>query len=244
MTDNAHDHASQPAQQPAKPTRRSKLLPGYTRDWPEYFAAVKDLGPRETLVLAFDNFEHEFAAASAPDEPRILAAADLGCGEGRDTREILRRETRGRRWRVDAVDYSNEGLDMLRARLAPDEAARTTMHALRLEEIATAPALRGPYHLINASFALPFCDPDAFPALWSWIRANLAPGGRFAGQLFGDQDEWAHERPQSHLTRPQVDALLQGLEIERLDEVQKEGTDATGGAKWHHIYHIVARNPR
>ncbi len=237
-----------PTGEPIKPTRRSTLLPGYTRDWPEYFDAVKDLGPRETLVLALDNLDREFAAAPAADDAQrtteFLRAADLGCGEGRDTREILRRTTGARRWHVDAIDYSQPGLDMLRARLTPDESARTVMHTLRLEDIAAAASLRPPYHLINASFALPFCDPDAFPALWNWIRTSLAPGGRFAGQLFGDQDEWACYRPKSHLTRPQVDQLLDGLEIERLDEVQKEGTDATGGAKWHHIYHIVARNPR
>lgn len=95
--------------------------------------------------------------------------------------------------------------------------------------------------LVNASFALPFCSPDSFPALWAWISRILDTGGRFAGQLFGDRDEWACVRPKSHFTRSQVEQLFQGWQIEHFEEVEKEGDDATGKPKYHHVFHIVAR---
>ncbi|MBY0308384.1 MAG: hypothetical protein K2Q09_06555 [Phycisphaerales bacterium] len=95
--------------------------------------------------------------------------------------------------------------------------------------------------LINASFALPFCRPDAFPPLWAFVADRLRRGGRFSGQFFGDRDEWQPVRPASHHTRAQVGTLLQQFAVEHMEEVEKEGDDAMGGAKHHHVFHVVAR---
>jgi hypothetical protein len=95
--------------------------------------------------------------------------------------------------------------------------------------------------LVNASFALPFCNPDAFPALWRFIVGRIRPGGRFSGQFFGDRDEWQPVRPQSHKTRAEVESLLQPFTVEHMEEVEKEGDDAMGGVKRHHVFHVVAR---
>lgn len=94
---------------------------------------------------------------------------------------------------------------------------------------------------VNASFALPFCEPSAFPAVWSWIVRVLRPGGRFAGQLFGDRDEWQPIRPASHYTRQQAIDMLVDFELEHFEEVEKDGSDAMGGVKHHHLFHIVGR---
>lgn len=104
-----------------------------------------------------------------------------------------------------------------------------------------ASILSRPAHLINASFALPFCAPDAFPRLWEWILASLAPGGRFAGQIFGDRDSWAPFRPRSHLQRDAAMGLFRGTALEHFEEVEKNGSDAMGSEKHHHLFHIVAR---
>jgi len=103
-----------------------------------------------------------------------------------------------------------------------------------------------------ASFALPFCRPDGFAALWQRIVASLAPGGRFCGQLFGDRDEWASPPlvsrkswssppAMSFHSRDEVLALLRGLEIEHLDEVDEDGQTAVGDPKHWHVFHVVAR---
>ena len=81
----------------------------------------------------------------------------------------------------------------------------------------------------------------AFGALWGWIASTLRPAGIFAGQFFGDRDEWASVRPRSHHSRDQVVALLRGFEVVYLEEVEKDGDDAMGGIKHHHVFHVVGR---
>jgi tellurite methyltransferase len=95
--------------------------------------------------------------------------------------------------------------------------------------------------LVNSSFALPFCRPEAFPAVWSRIVASLRPGGRFCGQLFGHRDGWSREEEMTFLTRASLEQLLDGLEVERLDEVEEDGRTAIGDAKHWHLYHLVIR---
>jgi hypothetical protein len=97
--------------------------------------------------------------------------------------------------------------------------------------------------LVNSSFALPFCRPEAFRGVWSRIVASLRPGGRFCGHLFGDRDGWSDEQEMSFLTRVSLDELLDGLEVERLDEVEEDGQTAIGRAKHWHLYHLVVRKP-
>lgn len=232
--------------------KRSTLTPDYQRDWPSYFDAVKDQPPRDTLLRALGAFERE------PALPRL--AIDLACGEGRDTREMLRRG-----WTVLALDSDPEGVRRTLAQLDPAWRARCTVRRMTMEEIPgllqPPPSGRIPAGLgagssplspdsaplpilpalINASFALPFCTPESFPTLWQWITRTLAPGGRFSGQLFGDRDEWACVRPASHFTRAQALDLLAPFHIEHLDEVEKDGSDAMGGTKHHHVFHVVAR---
>jgi SAM-dependent methyltransferase len=209
------------------------LTSDYQRDWPSYFEAVHDKPPRETLRRALAAFEGRGSPGA-----RVLRAIDVACGEGRDTREILRVMPTAH---VLALDASEDGLSRLAASLREDDRPRVTLRHLTMEEIPAALAHESDADLVNASFALPFCRPEAFPALWSWITRTLRSGGVFAGQMFGDRDEWAPVRPASHRTRDEVEALLEPFEIIWLDEVEKEGDDACGSVKRHHVFHIVAR---
>ena len=219
-------------------TKPSTLTPDYQRDWPAYFDAVADQPPRDTLLRALAVFQSS-PPALAPDSPDPLLALDLACGSGRDTHAIL---AQALPWHVVAVDSSAEGIRRLLAALAPADDPRVRTHVLAMEAVPAALATLRP-HLVNASFALPFCTPAGFPALWNWIEHALHPGGRFAGQFFGDRDEWACVRPKSHFTRAQVLTLLSSWTIEHLDEVEKDGSDAMGGTKHHHVFHVVARRP-
>ena len=195
------------------------------RDWPGYFEAVAGKPPRETLLLALDRFDHEPASLAR----RI--AVDLGCGEGRDTAELLRRG-----WRVLAIDGHPDALRRLLERpgLPHRDRLRTLLAPF---EGLTVPAC----NLVNASFSLPFCPPHAFDALWSSIVDAIRPGGRFAGQLFGDRDTWASLPDRSHQTREQALAMLDPFELERFDEDDKPGSDACGTPKRWHVFHVVAR---
>ena len=232
------------------PPKRATLNADYQRDWPEYFEAVKGQPPRDTLMRAIAAFELEHTPfttreGSGPSLSGLEArghgrvAIDLACGEGRDTREMLRRG-----WHVCAVDSSTEAITQTLAALTPEWTVRCEVQLMSMEEAPNATGLPKDVDLVNASFALPFCDPDHFPALWSWIARTLRPGGRFAGQFFGDRDDWQSVRPRSHATRAQLLSLLAGYEIEHLDEVEKDGNDAMGGVKHHHVFHVLVRKKR
>lgn len=200
------------------------------RDWPGYFAAVAGREPRDTLLYALELFASEGIPGTSPEPP---LAVDLACGEGRDTAELLRRG-----WRVLATDGHPEAIQRLVVRTDLAHPERLTMQRCLFEDTHIPPAM-----LINASFALPFCPPEYFDALWQRITDALVPGGRFAGQLFGDRDTWASIADRSHHTRSQVQSLLAGFEIERFDEDEREGEDCSGDAKHWHCFHIVARKP-
>ena len=49
--------------------------------------------------------------------------------------------------------------------------------------------------LVYSGFALPFCPPGSFAALWDALLASLRPGGLLACDLFGERDEWAADAP-------------------------------------------------
>jgi tellurite methyltransferase len=217
----------------AQPAKRSTLSADYQRNWPEYFDAVANQPPRDTCLRALAAVARAF-----PGEP--LRALDIAAGEGRDTRAML---AHGARWRVTATDASAEGLRRLRESLAPNDVPRVRIVECAMESLPARMHDEGrtSVHLINASFALPFCSPAHFPVLWTWIVASLVPQGCFAGQFFGDRDEWAVIRPQSHVTKCQLLALLTPFTIEHLEEVDKEGSDAMGGTKRHHVFHVVAK---
>jgi SAM-dependent methyltransferase len=141
-------------------------------------------------------------------------AIDLGCGEGTDALELL-----ARGWSVMAVDAEPAGLALLRARIPPSAAGRVRVLCASFAE-ADLPCA----HLLHAGFSLPFCPPRKFPAMWARIGQALAPGGVFAGQLFGIRDSWADDPDMTFHTRRQVEVLLDGLDILRLTRPKGTGT--------------------
>lgn len=209
------------------------LTPDYQRPWPAYFDAVASQPPRDTLLRALANMQRDHTGPTSP-----LIAIDLACGEGRDTRAMAASPLN---LHVFATDNSADAITRLSAALPTAHAARVTPLQLSLEDAASSPLLPPSAHLINASFALPFCHEDHFPVLWAWIVHTLTPGGRFSGQVFGDRDEWAAVNPRRHFTRGQTLALLKAFDLEHFDEVEKEGSDALMKTKQHHLFHIVAR---
>jgi tellurite methyltransferase len=71
--------------------------------WAAYYEKLRERPPRRTLITALDRFGP--AAAGS-------LAVDLGCGDGRDVVEMLRRG-----WRVVAVDAEPEALKQLQERI-------------------------------------------------------------------------------------------------------------------------------
>jgi tellurite methyltransferase len=214
--------------------------PGGAEDWVAYFDAVKGLPARETLVAALDRFEADGSRGRAGAANDLLCM-DLGCGDGRDTVELLRRG-----WRVVAIDSHPEGIARLTAKIEQLPIRNQSLWLKRLQTVVgrfedvTIPSC----DLVNASFSIPHCSPADFPLLWSKIVGSIRVGGRFAGQLFGINDGWA-KRPdgvtRTYHTRAEVEAMLAPFDLDMLDEVERPGKTAMGEPKYWHVFHIVAK---
>lgn len=169
-------------------------------------------------------------ALAAFDEPGV--AVDLGCGAGRDTLALLRAG-----WTVHAIDGEREAIERLLA-------VAGTNDRLHVLVSPYAEATWPECDLLNSSFALPFCHPDDFPAVWERVVGSLGPGGRFAGQLFGERDGWSGNDGMTFQTRAEAEALFDGFELERFDEYEEDGHTAVGAPKHWHLFHVVARKRR
>jgi len=196
--------------------------------WSSYYKVVEGRPPRETLTKALEFFAAE---ANLKADKNRRFAVDLGCGNGRDTAELLRQN-----WRVLAIDGQAEAIEQLRQR---KDLNRTYLEARvqKFEDLTLPPEV----DLINASFCLPFCPAEHFSELWEVIVSSLKTGGRFSGQLFGDRDSWAALSNIVTHTRSQVDQLLQPFIVEFFEEEEHPGKTALGEDKYWHLYQIVAR---
>ncbi|CCH65114.1 SAM-dependent methyltransferase [Richelia intracellularis HM01] len=197
----------------------------FERDWSAYYDAVTGRPPRDTLLAALANF-HSVNQYSS----KTKFAVDLGCGNGRDTLELIRRG-----WWVLAIDGDKEGISRIRCNQNIDSHKLQT-DVMRFESLVLPKSV----DLINASFSLPFCQSLYFPRLWDTIVTSLSSGGRFCGQLFGIRDSWAINSSVNYHTREQIEDLLQSFIIEMLEEEEHLGKTALDEEKYWHIFHIVA----
>jgi tellurite methyltransferase len=190
--------------------------------WAAYYDKLRDRPPRKTVLAALDLF-------GPPDGDALVI--DLGCGDGRDVVEFLRRG-----WTVIAVDSEPAALQQLAARQMPGT-DRLTAIAARLEEVPLPIGLKW----VNSSFAMPLCEPSRFSDLWARIRDALPAGGRFTGQWYGPRDSWNGRPGLTFLDRGQAEAMLEGFDVEMFDEEDADGVTPRGNPKHWHIFHIVAR---
>jgi SAM-dependent methyltransferase len=191
--------------------------------WPDYYEVTAERPSWTTTKTAAEAFgEHP------PDAPRL--AVDLGCGAGRDTRELLRRG-----WRVLATDMTPEGPETL-WRLTPEEDRR------RLEtEVSTLQDFEIPAcDLVNANLILPLQPAADYEATWARILAAIPVGGRFSGMLFADRDGMADEPDATCPTPEVIRGYLDGFEIEYWTEKEEDGQTALGDDHHFHLIEVVA----
>ena len=192
-------------------------------NWIGYYDSQKGREPRELLSEVLRSFDAE---------GRIGSAVDLGCGDGTDSLALLEHG-----WDVLSIDAQDDAIRRLRARLTDDVAARSTTVVSPMQAVDLPRA-----DLVFASFSLPFCPPEAFPDLWARIRASLRPGGRFAGELFGDRDTWASDPEMTFHDVGAARALFDGLELESFVEEEEDGEAFEGPKHWH-VFHVIAKRP-
>lgn len=194
--------------------------------WSSYGKAVQDLPPHETVLLALKNFEN--------DGKKSGYAVDLGCGSGRDCKQLLRSG-----WNVFAVDQCEEALATLTDAKDGWQVSQLNTFLGRMED-ATLPEA----DLINAGVSLPFCPPDKFEQLWNNVRRSLRSGGRFSGHFFGKSDDWALSKTMSFFSADEIKKLFEDFELELYNEVLGPVPIVPSGFRYGHIFEIVARKIR
>lgn len=193
-------------------------------EWEVYYRAIEGRPLRELFVEATP-----FLPPTAPDG-RSLVAVDLGCGDGTETLELLRRG-----WTVLAVDGSPEGIARLRESVPPTDRERLSTRVAPYVEVELPPA-----DLVYAGLSLPFCDAREFAEVWRQITSAIRPDGLFVGHIFGPHDSWAGTPDMTFHTRAEVEALLADFEIEGLREQDEDGEAVSGPKHWH-VFHVIAR---
>ena len=193
------------------------------KNWAGYFGIVLGKPPRDTLLAALDLFDREGFAEGL--------AFDLGAGEGRDTLELLKRG-----WRVVAADGHPDAFSHLLPRVPEVMRPRltTVLGSFEDTDIPTC-------DLVNSSYALPFCEPRHFSQLWTRIVSAIRPGGRFAGQFFGDRDSWASIPDRTHHSRDDVMKLLNGFDVEMMRVEERDEAPEVRNPKHWHLFHVVAK---
>ncbi|MHB8958087.1 MAG: class I SAM-dependent methyltransferase, partial [Candidatus Limnocylindrales bacterium] len=173
--------------------------------------------------------EDEARPPSAGASARL--AVDLGCGAGRDTRELLRRG-----WRVLAVDREAAAIEAVTT--ATPEADRGRLEGV-VAELATFEL--PPCDLVVASVSLQLLSATDYSAVFERTTAALRPGGRFAGLLYGDRDEAASD-PDCTCPSPEtIRGYLAAFEVESWHEREEDGHMALGDPHHIHLIEVVAR---
>ena len=98
--------------------------------------------------------------------------------------------------------------------------------------------------LINASYSLPFCQPDHFENLWNKIYRSLKLNGRFSGNFFGEKDTWVVNKDMTFLTKHNTELLFKNFTIESFEIRDEDGETALGRKKHWHVFSIVAKKIR
>jgi trans-aconitate methyltransferase len=156
---------------------------------------------------------------------------DLGCGAGRDTRELLRSG-----WRVLAVDREPGAIQVLEVATAPE--LRPSLET-RVADLATFDL--PPCDLVNASLSLPFLPEDLFWPAWERVVGSLRIGGRVAAKLFGDHDDSSADPTMTCPPPQKVRESLSSFEIEHWLDSEEDTQTALGEQHHFHLVELVAR---
>jgi tellurite methyltransferase len=181
--------------------------------------------PHKTLLLAHRYFELE--------NQNTGRAVDLGAGTGRDSLFLLKSG-----WRVLALDAELRSIDIILNRIDPCYEPNLEVQVAPFSDMI----LPSDINLVNASYSLPFCNPQDFQQCWETIVDSLVDGGRFCGQFFGPEDEWADNPRLTFLSYEEVLTLFEGrFQIEYMQIEKGFLPCANGQMKRWHVFHVVAK---
>lgn len=198
-------------------------------DWDNYFRITSTwANPNPTTIIAQKSFLEENKTNGS--------AVDLGAGTGKDTLFLLKQG-----WRVLALDAAERSIEIIlervgRAYLSRLEVMRTSFSDMTLPD---------QLDLVNASYSLPFCEPQDFPRCWKTIVDHLAVGGRFSGHFFGEKHTWATNPSLTIHHYDQVLELFKNQFVVEYFQVEDRVKPIADGELTHwHVFHVVAKKVR
>ena len=151
---------------------------------------------------------------------------------GMDTLELLRNG-----WEVLAIDNNPTSFDKIKAELDEKQVLKLKTQKKCFEELQLPKA-----DLINASFSLPFCEPQYFDRLWTTIVEAININGRFSGNFLGNRDDWIKaKKNMTFLEKEKVLALFNEFEIEHFEEKEYDSKTALGNPKHWHLFNVIAK---
>ena len=198
--------------------------------WSRYYTVTVDRPAWPTIRSAIERFAAEDGDTDSLDR----FAVDLGCGAGRDARQLLRAG-----WRVLAIDREPAAIEALEA-ATPDD-LRPRLETL-FADLACVSIPR--CDLVNASLSLPYLSPDGFWAAWPRVLAALRVGGRVSAMLFGDRDGSAHDPEMTCPPPGAIRATLPDFEVEDWLDLEEDAETALGEPHHFHRVELVARRIR
>ncbi len=160
-------------------------------NWTEYYNNHRNSKPTSTLLKGLKYFNDRKLSLRKK-------SIDIGCGQGTDVAELLREG-----WDVLAVDKESEAEEIIIDRFSKFHGKELITQVQKMENIVI-PQIT----LLNASFSLPFCNPNKFSDLWAEITTKLSIGGIFCGQLFGLEDSWASNKNMFLRLQPKMLKLI------------------------------------
>ncbi|WP_372727322.1 trans-aconitate 2-methyltransferase [Nocardioides sp.] len=189
--------------------------------WPAYYEAISGRPARALLKRLLDR---------APTPGPGMLALDLGCGDGTETEALARTG-----WPVTAMDVTPEAVELTRGRCRAMSHVEVVQSSFADFEFPAA-------DLVYAGLSLPFGPGAEFSDVWRRLRAALRPGGVLAMHLLGERDSWAPDASKTFVDGSALPALLRGLEVLEVRELDEDG-EAFGGAKHWHVFEVIVRRP-
>lgn len=192
--------------------------------WLGYYEwTSKSSKPWETLKFTVELFQEEGVKPET--------AIDLGCGVGKDTAFLIKNG-----WKVIAIDAEQIAEKYLFKKIPEDKKGDVTFIVSTYEDFIFPHDVQ----IINASFALPFCNPEHFDNVMQRIISAIAPGGRFCGHFFGPNDSWSKNKSMVFFDKETVEKYFKDMEIEYFKEEEKNDISGSGFKHWH-IHHVIAK---
>ena len=87
-----------------------------------------------------------------------------------------------------------------------------------------------------------FIDPKQFSVVFNRLCDSLRPQGVFAGNFFGDKDDWAlTEHDKTFFSTVGLHELLKDVAIIKCEEIENDNGTALGAPKHWHVFNVIAQ---